>query len=101
MKTENRHNANIGCEGRMIVMHNEQIEKLRCGELRRYLVGRLRNWRPGTIHQIKTSRYGRAVAYAKVIAIRDAGDWYELELEKASSFDYLKQTHPDYMQVKL
>lgn len=83
----------------MILMYSEQIEKLRVGELKRFKVGKGRSWRPGTIHMVKTYRYGRAKAYAKVVAIRDGGDGFELELERATAFDYLRQERPDYMQL--
>jgi len=94
-------NVSVVMGTKMILMYGEQIEKLRVGELKRFKVGKARNWRPGTIHMVKTYQYGKAKAYARVVAIRDAGDGYELELERATAFDYLRQEKPDYMQLRM
>ena len=94
-------NASVVMGTKMILMYSEQIEKLRVGELKRFKVGKARNWRPGTIHMVKTYQYGKAKAYARVVAIRDAGDSYELELERATAFDYLRQERPDFMQLRI
>jgi len=47
----------------MILMYDEQVKRLRDGELTRYKVGRGRNWCPGTI--VMYDRYAKELLNIK------------------------------------
>ena len=54
----------------MILMYNQQIEGFRLGTNSRVKVGSGVSWKPGTIHMVKSDRYGKAKAYARILDVK-------------------------------
>ena len=53
----------------MIIMHREQVERVRSGELTSVLVEYTHpyHWKVGAIHAVKTCMSGRPLAYVRVV----------------------------------
>lgn len=86
----------------MILMYSEQVNKLRNGDLSeiRYPTS-AKAWKTDTVHQVKTEILGPVRAYARITEICKTGEEIILRIERVTVFEYLKQKHPDYMQMEI
>lgn len=84
----------------MILLYNQQIEKLRSGECSRFRVSGKVSWIKGTCHKVKSDKYGSAKAHVKIVNVTDLPDGdKELELKCVTVFDYLKARRPGWEQA--
>ena len=92
-----------GVEESMILLKQQQVDDLKAyGSL---VIHRDKDgfgWKLGRVYKIKTWIYSKnAAAYAKIREVRDQVNRWEIVLDKALVFDYLKQKHGSVPQLEI